>query len=101
MKQEVEDRRHVLIEVPSTPSDTGMTIDAGGDLVSIAAGGDLMQISSRSDPSRTQDAQRVQHLEAELASLRNALLQEQVLNQIRSQEQNNSTREQARRALMY
>ena len=49
-----QDDRHVAIEIPSSPSDTGMTIDAGSDPLPIEAGSDTMPLSvARSDPQQS------------------------------------------------
>ena len=55
----------------------------------------------RGDPQRPQDAQRINELEIELASLRQALLLERVHGQSHNHESNAQVRQQARLALEY
>ena len=101
MNRESDDR-HVAIEVPSSPSDTGMTIDSGSNPLPIEAGSDPMPVSvARSDPQQSQDGHRIFELEAEVASLQHALLDEQMIGQSRKQEVNAHLRQQARLALDY
>ena len=101
MNQEPDDR-HVAIEVPSSPSDTGMTIDSGSNPLPIEAGSDPMPVSvARSDPQQSQNDHRIFELEEEVASLQHALLDEHAVGQSRNQEVNIHLRQQARLALDY
>ena len=88
------------IEIPSSPSEAGMTIDAGGDPLAIDTGRIPMQ-TARSDPLRDQGGHQIFELEAEVVSLRQALLEEQVSGQSRNQDFNAHIRQQARIALEY
>ena len=86
MIQEQDDQRHMLIEIPDSPSDPGMTIDARGDPLAIEAGDVPEPISdARGDPQQSQEGHRIFELEAEVASLRQALIVEQLSGQSRSQ----------------
>ena len=64
MNQERDDQQHLSIEIPESPSDPGMAIDARGDPLvtpsAIDTGLDLVLISDvRDDPQRPQDAPRI------------------------------------------
>ena len=88
------------IEIPSSPSDKGMAIDAGSDPLAIDVTLNPMQIA-RSDPRQGQNGHQNFELEAEVVSLRQALLEEQIAGQSRNQELNAHLRHEARLALDY
>ena len=86
MNQQRDDQPHLLIEIPDSTSDPGMTIDARGDPTAIEVGQGTMPMSdTRGDPQWSPEGHRIYELEAEVASLRQALLVEQVSGQSRSQ----------------
>ena len=66
---ELADQHHVSIEIPSSPSDMAVSIEAGSDPLPLA--------QARGDSQQSQDAMRVRQLEEEVASLRQSLMAQQ------------------------
>ena len=87
MIQDEHDQTHLLIVIPDSPSDGSMNVDAQGNPLAIVVGDETMPPSdARGDPQQSQDDRRTHELEAEVASLRQALHQEKVYGQIQTQE---------------
>ena len=101
MKKARDDQQQAIcLEIPSSPSNAGMTIDAGSDPSAIEVRQHIMPMSvARIDPQPMQDDHRVLELEAQVTSLKHALLEQQVSGQNRTLELNAHLREQARLAL--
>ena len=77
MKKARDDQQQAIcLEIPSSPSDVGMTIDAGSDPNAIEVRQNIMPMSvARIDPQPMQDDHRVLELEAQVTSLEHALLE--------------------------
>ena len=89
-----------IIEVPSSPSEPDMSLDAGGEPLAIERRETAMSSSgARSDPQRLVYDQRMLEMEAELLRLRNALSTEEIAGQQRIQEVHAHSRHLTRSAM--
>ena len=91
-------RPHEISVPPSSPSDTLMTSDAGGDLTQIVQ--DPMQIQARGDPELSADVVN-RRLREELSELQQSYLLEVHASRLQSQELATRYGAQAWRAMQY